>query len=63
MQNLTNLPISILSPNSAVTVANVTYWIGKGKFYMYAGTVQTLPCSLRQYIFSNINLSLKNAFN
>jgi hypothetical protein len=48
--------ISILSPNSAVTVANVTYWIGKGKFYMYAGTVQTLPCSLRQYIFDDINL-------
>jgi len=48
--------ISILSPNSAVTVANVTYWIGKGKFYMYAGTVQTLPCSLRQYIFTDINL-------
>ena len=49
--------ISILSPNSAVTVANVTYWIGKGKFYMYAGTVQTLPCSLRQYIFDDINLT------
>jgi len=48
--------ISILSPNSAVTVANVTYWIGKGKFYTYAGTVQTLPCSLRQYIFDDINL-------
>jgi len=49
--------ISILSPNSAVTVSNVTYWIGKGKFYMYAGTVQTLPCSLRQYIFDDINLT------
>ena len=49
--------ISILSPNSVVTVANVTYWMGKGKFYMYAGTVQTLPCSLRQYIFDDINLT------
>jgi len=49
--------ISILSPNSAVTVANVTYWIGKGKFYTYSGTVQTLPCALRQYIFDDINLT------
>jgi hypothetical protein len=49
--------ISILSPNSVVTVANVTYWMGKGKFYMYAGTVQTLPCELRQYIFADINLT------
>ena len=48
--------ISILSPNSAVTVDNVTYWMGKGKFYTYTGVVQTLPCSLRQYIFDDINL-------
>lgn len=48
--------ISILSPNSAVIVNNVTYWIGKGKFYTYTGTVQTLPCSLRQYVFDDIDL-------
>jgi hypothetical protein len=29
--------------------------MGKDKFYMYTGVVQTLPCSLRQYIFDNIN--------
>jgi hypothetical protein len=48
--------ISIISPNCAVTVNNVTYWMGKGKFYTYTGVVQTLPCSLRQYIFEDINL-------
>lgn len=47
--------ISIMSPNVPVTVNNVTYWMGKDKFYMYTGVVQTLPCSLRQYIFENIN--------
>jgi len=47
--------ISIMSPNVPVTVNNVTYWMGKDKFYMYTGVVQTLPCSLRQYIFDNIN--------
>ena len=47
--------ISIMSPNSAVTVNNVTYWMGKDKFYMYNGTVSTLPCSLRQYVFDDIN--------
>jgi hypothetical protein len=47
--------ISIISPNAAVTINNVTYWMGADKFYMYSGRVETLPCSLRQYIFNNIN--------
>ena len=47
--------ISIISPNAAITINNITYWMGLGKFYMYNGTVSTLPCSLRQYIFSDID--------
>jgi hypothetical protein len=49
--------ISIVSPNSVVTVNNVTYWMGVDKFYMYSGRVETLPCTLRQYIYDDINLS------
>ena len=49
--------ISVMSPNSMITINNVTYWMGQEKFYMYSGTVQTLPCSLRQYIYANINQS------
>jgi len=48
--------ISIVSPNAAITVNNVTYWMGTDKFYMYTGRVETLPCTLRQYIFDDINL-------
>ena len=47
--------ISVMSPNSMITVNNVTYWMGRDRFYMYSGVVQTLPCSLRQYIFGDIN--------
>jgi hypothetical protein len=47
--------ISIMSPNAAITVNNVTYWMGTNKFYMYSGRVETLPCSLWQYIFEDIN--------
>lgn len=47
--------ISIMSPNATATAANVTYWMGKDKFYMYDGTVQTLPCDLRRYVFDDIN--------
>ena len=47
--------ISIMSPNSAITVNNVTYWMGADKFFLYTGRVETLPCTLWQYIFDDIN--------
>ena len=47
--------ISIVGPNAAITVNNVTYWMGTDKFYMYSGRVETLPCALRQYVFEDIN--------
>jgi hypothetical protein len=47
--------ISIMSPNASITVNNVTYWMGVDKFYIYSGRVETLPCALRQYIFTDIN--------
>jgi len=49
--------ISLTSPNAAVVVNNVAYWMGVDKFYMYSGRVETLPCALRQYIYGNINLT------
>ena len=49
--------ISVISPNSMITVNNITYWMGVDKFYMYSGRVDTLPCSLRQYIFDDINIA------
>jgi hypothetical protein len=49
--------ITIMSPNAAITVNNVTYWMGRDKFYLYNGVVSTLPCALRQYIFGDINLN------
>jgi len=47
--------VSILSPRSVVGVNNVVYWIGHDKFYAYSGRVETLPCSLRNHVFSNLN--------
>jgi hypothetical protein len=47
--------ISIVSENAAVSVNNVTYWMGVDKFYQYSGRVEVLPCTLRQFIFGDIN--------
>lgn len=47
--------ISILGPRAVVTVNNVAYWMGHDKFYAHSGRVETLPCSLRNHVFQNIN--------
>ena len=47
--------ISIISPRACTSVNNVTYWMGHDKFYAYSGRVETLPCTLRQFIYQDIN--------
>lgn len=47
--------ISIMGPNAVTGANNVTYWMGNDKFYTYSGRVDTLPCTLRQYVFNDIN--------
>ena len=47
--------ISIMGPNASITVNNVTYWMGTDKFYRYTGRVETLPSTLRQYVYQDIN--------
>jgi hypothetical protein len=49
--------ISILSARSVVTVNNTAYWFGHDKFYAYGGRVETLPCSIRNHVFQNLNYS------
>jgi hypothetical protein len=49
--------ISIMSPRSCITANNVTYWMGTEKFYAYSGRVETLPCTLRNHVFTNFNFN------
>jgi hypothetical protein len=48
--------ISVASPRAMASAANITYWMGQDKFYAYTGRVETLPCTLRNHVFNNINL-------
>lgn len=49
--------ISIAGPNATVVVNNIAFWMGMDKFFMYNGTVNTLPCTLRRHVFNDINKS------
>jgi hypothetical protein len=47
--------ISIAGPRAVTTVNNQAFWMGTDKFYTYSGRVDTLPCTLRNHVFENIN--------
>jgi len=47
--------ISIMSPRACISANNVTYWMGTEKFYAYSGRVETLPCTIRNYVFNDFN--------
>ena len=47
--------ISIVSSRAVSSAANITYWMGQDKFYAYTGRVETLPCTLRNHVFQNLN--------
>jgi len=47
--------ITIASPNAALAVNDFVYWMGSKEFYVYSGTVQRLPCTVLDYVFSDFN--------
>lgn len=47
---------SAISPGAAIEGNGFVYFMDNGGFYAYNGAVQTLPCSVLDYVFSDINL-------
>ena len=47
--------ITIASPNAAIAVNDFVFWMGSKEFYVYGGTVQRLPCTVLDYVFSDFN--------
>jgi hypothetical protein len=48
---------SLISPNAAVAANNRVYFMDRGGFYTYSGSAQRLPCTVLDYVFSDINLN------
>lgn len=47
--------ITIQSPNAAVAVDDRVFWMGQNEFYLYEGTVNRIPCTVRDYVFNDFN--------
>jgi hypothetical protein len=53
--NLVNEGVGLVSPNAMVNSPKGIFWMDKKGFYAYNGAVQEIPCTVQDYVFSNIN--------
>ena len=51
---------TIMSPNAAVATEDFVFWMGIDTFYVYAGQTQTLPCTVKDKVFLDFNLTQKD---
>jgi hypothetical protein len=47
---------SIAAPNAIASSNDVVFWMGSNGFFQYDGRVYGLPCSVKDYVFNDLNL-------
>ena len=45
----------LIGKNSAIEIDGVAYWMGNNGFFSFDGTVNTLPCSVEDFIYDDID--------
>lgn len=45
----------IIGPNSVATAVNTSFWMGSDNFYYYDGSVNRMPCTVREKVFLDLN--------
>jgi len=53
--NLVSENITTMGPLAAVAIEDNVFWMGLNEFYVYGGTVQRLPCTVRDFVFDDFN--------
>jgi len=53
--DVVNEGLSMVSPNAATNAGDMVFFMDRGGFYFYNGSVQRLKCTVLDYVFSNIN--------
>jgi hypothetical protein len=46
---------SLLSPSGVAAANDMVFWMGTNGFYAYNGRIAGLPCSVKDYVFNDIN--------
>ena len=45
----------LIGKNSAIEIDGVAYWMGNNGFFSFDGTVNTLPCSVEDFVYDDID--------
>ena len=45
----------LIGKNAAVEIDGVAYWMSANGFFMFDGTVKSMPCSVEDYVYDNID--------
>ena len=53
----------LIGKNAAVEIDGIAYWMSNSGFFAFDGTVKTLPCSVEDYVFNNIDTTKGQQIN
>ena len=53
--NLVNEGVGLVGPNAMINTPKGVFWMDKKGFYAYSGSIQQLPCTVDNYVFSDLN--------
>ena len=53
--NLVNEGVGLIGPNAAVNSPKGVFWMDKKGFYTYNGSLEDIPCTVQNYVFSDLN--------
>lgn len=53
--NLINEGVGLIGPNAAVNSPKGVFWMDKKGFYTYNGSLGDIPCTVQNYVFSDLN--------
>jgi hypothetical protein len=45
----------LIGKNAAIEIDGVAYWMGNNGFFSFDGTVNTLPCSVEDYVYDDVD--------
>ena len=47
--------VGLIGPNAAAVANNVIFFMDRRNFYVYTGVAQALPCTVRAFVFDDLN--------
>ena len=53
--NLVNEGVGLIGPNAHINTPKGVFWMDKKGFYNYNGSLADIPCTVQEYVFSDIN--------